>query len=84
MLFDLTTMSTSSYPASHRQSCPLSTDRTVSAIFCYPIPRTHGVGASKATAAQAAWQLPKAVLHAAIVAGAVAPSVAPHVAPPAA
>jgi hypothetical protein len=40
----------------------------------------HGVGASN-TAAHALWQVPKAALHARMVAGAEAPSVAPHVKP---
>jgi hypothetical protein len=40
----------------------------------------YGVGASN-TAAHAPWQVPKAALHARMVAGAEAPSVAPHVKP---
>lgn len=41
----------------------------------------HGVGASKATLAQAAEHVPNALLQAMIVAGAVAPTVAPQVYP---
>jgi hypothetical protein len=68
------------------QHIPL--DRSISEPKCYSLSFVlfrsetfHGVGASKATLAQAAEQVPNALLQATIVAGAVAPTVAPHVYP---